>query len=213
MILMSEMALAERAQNIPRPDLSKIEPAKRWVYEGNNGYKRYEGHGLSAMPLPGGPGAYVANGSEHDDIGDTTHLPERHIQMTQRRFSKIALLEEEDYEREGTEHSIAVLPWGGSKGPAREAFDTLKQQGLPVAWYYTMYLNPVPPKLLEELKQKDLVIVPELNYQGQFSQILRGLGVKAESITQYTGLPFKARTLVDRISEMTNSRSTEAVTV
>ena len=26
------------------------------------------------MPLPGGPGAYVANGSEHDEIGDTTHL-------------------------------------------------------------------------------------------------------------------------------------------
>ena len=190
-----------------------MEPAKRWVYEGNNGYQRYAGFELSPMPLPGGPGAYVANGSEHDDIGDTTHLPERHIQMTQRRFSKIALLEEEDYEREGTEHSIALLPWGGSKGPAQEAYDILKQQGVSVGWYYTMYLNPLPPKLLEELKQKDLVIVPELNYQGQFSQILRGQGVKAESITQYTGLPFKARTLAERISEMTNSRSTEAVAV
>ena len=212
-MLMSEMALAERAQNIPKPDLSKVKPAKRWVYEGNNGYQRYAGFELSPMPLPGGPGAYVANGSEHDDIGDTTHLPERHIQMTQRRFSKIALLEEEDYEREGTEHSIALLPWGGSKGPAREAYDILKRQGVSVGWYYTIYLNPLPPKLLEELKQKDLVIVPELNYQGQFSQILRGQGVKAESITQYTGLPFKARTLAERISEMTNSKPTEAVAV
>ena len=82
-----------------------------------------------------------------------------------------------------------------------------------MGWYYTMFLNPLPPKLLDELKQKDLVIVPELNYQGQFSNILRGLGVKAESITQYTGLPFKARTLVERITEITNSRSTEAVAV
>ena len=138
------------------------------------------------MPIPGSPGAYVANGSEHDDIGDTTHLPERHIQMTQRRFSKIKLLEEDDYEREGAEHSVAILPWGGSKGPAREAYDILKQEGVPVGRYYTMFLNPLPPRLLEELKQKDLVIVPELNYQGQFSNILRGLGVKAESITQYT---------------------------
>ena len=212
-ILMSEMALAERAQNIPKPDLSKIKPAKRLVYEGNNGYKRYAGHELSPMPLPGGPGAYVANGSEHDDIGDTTHLPERHIQMTQRRFSKIKLLEEDDYEREGAEHSVAILPWGGSKGPAREAYEFLKRQGAPVSWYYTMFLNPLPPKLLEELKQKDLVIVPELNYQGQFSQILRGQRIKAESITQYTGLPFKARMLVERISEMTNFRLTEAVGV
>ena len=212
-ILMSEMALAERAQNIPKPDLSKVKPAKRLVYEGTNGYKRYAGYELSPMPLPGGPGAYVANGSEHDDIGDTTHLPERHIQMTQRRFSKIKLLEEDDYERDGTEHSIAILPWGGSKGPALEAYNTLKREGAPVGWYYTMFLNPLPPKLLEELKQKDLIIVPELNYQGQFSNILRGAGVKAESITQYTGLPFKARTLVERISEMTNFRSAEAVRV
>ena len=212
-VLMSEMALAERAQNIPRPDLSKVKPAKRLVYEGNNGYQRYAGYELSPMPLPGGPGAYVANGSEHDDIGDTTHLPERHIQMTQRRFSKIKLLEEEDYEREGTEFPVALLPWGGSKGPTREAFDILKRQGAPVGWYYTMFLNPLPPKLLEELRQKDLVIVPELNYQGQFSQILRGAGIKAESITQYTGLPFKARTLVERIAEMTNFRLTEALSV
>ncbi len=212
-ILMSEMSLAERAQNIRKPDLSKVIPPKRWVYEGTNGYKRYAGHEISPMPIPGGPGAYVANGSEHDDIGDTTHLPERHIQMTQRRFSKIHLLEEDDYEAEETQHSLAVLPWGGSKGPAREAFDMLKRDGVPVSWYYSIYLNPLPPKMLEELKQKDLVIVPELNYQGQFSSILRGLGVKAESITQYTGLPFKARTLVERITDMTGSLSKEAVRV
>jgi len=212
-ILMSEMALAERAQNIPKPDLSKIEPAQRSVYQGTNGYKRYAGNKLSAMPIPGRPGAYVANGSEHDDMGDTTHLGERHIQMTERRFGKIKLLEEDDYERDETGHLIAVMPWGGSKGSAQEAYHTLKQQGLPISWYYTMFLNPLPPKLLEELKQKELVIVPELNYQGQFSSILRSLGVKAESITQYTGLPFKARTLVDRITEMTNMRLKEAVGV
>ena len=165
------------------------------------------------MPLPGRPGAYVANGSEHDDIGDTTHLGERHIQMTERRFSKIKLLEEDDYESDGTEQLIAVMPWGGSKGPALEAYQTLKQQGLPVAWYYTMFLNPLPPKLLSELKQKELVIVPELNYQGQFSSILRSWGIKAESITQYTGLPFKARTLVERITQMTNTYLKEAVEV
>jgi 2-oxoglutarate ferredoxin oxidoreductase subunit alpha len=212
-ILMSEMSMAERVQNIPRPDLSKAPVEDRLTHDGGNGYHRYSGHELSPMPLPGSPGAYVANGSEHDDIGDTTHLPERHIQMTQRRFSKIKLLEEDYYESEGSENSVALLPWGGSKGPTREAYDILKRQGAPVGWYYTVYLNPLPPKLLEELKQKDLVIVPELNYQGQFSQILRGQGVKAVSITQYTGLPFKARTLVEQIAEMTNFRLTEALGV
>ena len=80
---------------------------------------------------------------------------------------------------------------------------------MPVGWYYTMFLNPLPPKLLEELKQKELVIVPELNFQGQFASILRAEGVNAQAITQYTGLPFKVKDLVAQVTEMTNSRRKE----
>ena len=46
---------------------------------------------------------------------------------------------------------------------------------------------------MEELQSKDLVIVPELNFMGQMSAYLRTLGIKAESITQITGLPFKTK--------------------
>ena len=208
-VLMTEMSLAERVQNIPRPDLSEVKADDRLIYQGNNGYRRYAGFELSPMPVPGNPGAYVANGSEHDDFGDTTHLPARHVQMTERRFSKIKLLEEDDYEKDQANEPIAFMPWGGSKGPALEAYNALKEQGVPVGWYYTIFLNPLPPKLLEELKEKELVIVPELNYQGQFASILRSQGVKAEAITQYTGLPFKVRDLVNRVIEMTNSRRKE----
>lgn len=78
-ILMSEMQQAERSQNIPKPDLSKVIAISREVYTGDNGYQRYEADELGPMPLPGGPGAYVANASEHDGMGDSTHLPIRHI--------------------------------------------------------------------------------------------------------------------------------------
>ena len=212
-VLMTEMALAERAQNIPKPDLSKIQVNGRQVYQGTNGYRRYAGNELSPMPIPGNPGAYVANGSEHDDMGDTTHLPERHVQMTERRFGKLKLLEEDDYEVDKPDESIVLMTWGGSKGSAWEAYNQLKEQGVPVGWRYTMYLNPLPPRLLEELKQKELVIVPELNYQGQFASILRSQGVKAEAITQYTGLPFKVRHLVEEVTRMTESRLKETVGV
>ena len=127
--------------------------------------------------------------------------------MTQRRFSKLKLLEEDNYERENSSEPVAIMTWGGSKGPSREAYDTLLEQGQPIGWYYTMQLHPMPPKLLEELREKELVIVPELNYQGQFSSILRSLGVQAESITKYTGLPFKVRDLVQSISEIAIPRS------
>ena len=212
-VLLSEMMLAERRQNIPKPDLSKITPEARRVYRGSNGYLRYEGAGVSDMPVPGGPGAYVANASEHDPMGDTTHMPKRHVEMTERRFAKLKLLEDGSYESENSDSPTAVMPWGGSKGSAREAYDELRRMDVNIGWCYTMFLNPLPPALLDELRSKELVIVPELNYLGQFSSVLRGLGVRAESITQYTGLPFKRQNLVARIQARLESGKKEGVTV
>ena len=212
-ILMSDISLADRAQNIPKPDLAQVEVERRAEYRGQNGYRRYAGFEISPMSIPGTPGAYVANGSEHDDMGDTTHLPSRHIQMTERRFSKLKLLEEDEYEREQAEEPVVLMPWGSTKGPALEAYNILRQEGQPIGWRYTMLLHPLPPKLLEELREKELVIVPELNYQGQFASILRSLGVKAQAITQYTGLPFKVRDVVDRIRELANSARKETAKV
>ena len=204
-MLLTEMMLAERTKNIAKPDIAKVVDERRKVYTGSNGYERYAAQELSPMPIPGGHGSYVANASEHDGIGDTTHLPSRHVHMTERRFSKLKLLEDGTYESRNTHHPIAILPWGGSKGPAHEAYEILMEQSLPLAWYYTMYISPMPPKLLEELRSKELVIVPELNYLGQFSMVLRGLHVRAESITQYTGLPFKVEDLARRVTKAVNA--------
>lgn len=212
-IMLSEHMLSERKQNIPKPDLSKLVVEDRKTYSGSNGYNRYDSWELSPMPLPGGPGSYVANGSEHDAMGDTTHLPERHIQMTERRFSKLKLLENEAYESRNPDANIVLMPWGGSKGPAQAVYDVIVDSDVDIGWYYTMFLNPLPAELLEELRQKDLVLVPELNYMGQFSSILRSQGVKAESITQYTGLPFKVGDLANRITERLEQEQKVSVTV
>ena len=206
-IILSDHALSDRKQDIPVPDLSKVVVEDRRRSEGEDGNRRYAGDSVTPMPVPGGPGAYVANASEHDEQGDTSPLPEHHIQMTHRRFKKLELLETGGYESENVEASVAVLPWGGSKGPTRVAYERLREQGEHVAWYYTMYLSPLPPALVAELRQKDLVLVPELNYLGQFSSILRGLGINAHSITQYTGLPFMESFLVDAIRERAAAES------
>ncbi|MEC7734289.1 MAG: 2-oxoacid:acceptor oxidoreductase subunit alpha [Chloroflexota bacterium] len=212
-VILSEHALSERRQNIPRPDLASLGEENRKVYEGSNGYLRYDGWELSPMPIPGGAGAYVANGSEHDAMGDTTHLPARHIQMTERRFSKLLLLDDGTFESENERSNIALVPWGGSKGPALDAFNELREEGVDLSWYYTMYIHPMPEEMLTALKQKDLVIVPELNYMGQFASVLRGEGINAVAITQYTGLPFKVRDLVANIKELMDSAVKDGATV
>ncbi len=205
-IILSEHMLSERNQNIPRPNVSRVGVENRKTYQGANGYHRYESWELSPMPIPGGPGPYVANGSEHDGIGDTTHRPERHVQMTTRRFSKLELLANGGYEAENVDAEIAVMPWGGSKGPTLGAWRALTAKGADLGWYYTMFLNPLPKAMVEELRSKRLVLVPELNFMGQLSAHLRSLGVNAESITQYTGLPFKEADLIETISEKSGIR-------
>ena len=206
-ILLSEASIAERSQDIPRPDVAGVVAERRTVSDGSNENRRYDGDSVSPFPVPGGPGAYVANGSEHDAQGDTTHLPEVHIQMTDRRFAKLKLLEDGTYEAEHTDRPVVLMPWGGSKGPAQEAYERLIAEGDEIGWYYTMYLNPLPPALLEELRTKELVIVPELNYLGQFAGHLRSLGVNAQPIRQYTGLPFKVVDLMSAVRERMQSAS------
>ncbi len=201
-ILMSEFGQAEKGENIRRPELADVKVERRSIYEGSNGYARYQswnGEGLSPMPIPGGPGAYVANGSEHDERGDTTHLPRHHIRLTERRFKKLDLLGDAHYEIENDGAIAMIMSWGSSKGPAREAYERLQESGADVGWLYSMALNPLPDEMKSALERANLVIVPELNYTGQWSAVLRQHGYRAESVTQYTGLPFKPATLVDRI--------------
>jgi 2-oxoglutarate ferredoxin oxidoreductase subunit alpha len=212
-VLLSEHALSERQKNIPKPDLSSLRIEGRQLYTGTNGYQRYESALVSPMPIPGSPGAYVANGSEHDGAGDTTHQPTRHVQMTERRFGKLKLLEDGSFEEKNANAPVTIMPWGGSKGAAQEAYEQLAAEGVDIGWAYTMYLNPLPPALLESLRQKELVLVPELNYLGQLSSVLRSQGVRAESITQFTGLPFKVRDIVKRVRERVGATQREGVAV
>ena len=78
-ILLSEHTLSERQQNIPKPAIERLVIERRDIYQGGNGYHRYDGTGQTPMPIPGLPGSYVANASEHDGMGDTTHRPARRV--------------------------------------------------------------------------------------------------------------------------------------
>ncbi|MCI0775174.1 MAG: 2-oxoacid:acceptor oxidoreductase subunit alpha [Chloroflexi bacterium] len=211
-IILSEFGLSERGENIAKPNLDEISTESRAVVnEGDTG-KRYDSWDgttpLPGMPVPGGPGAYVANGSEHDEIGDTTHLPRHHVRLMERRFRKLDLLDGAHYEIENADAEVIIMPWGSSKGPAREAYDRLRERGENVGWLYSVALHPLPGDIKDALNLADKIIVPELNYLGQWSALLRQDGYRAESITQYTGLPFRPSDLVKLIGERIGVRVT-----
>jgi len=81
---------------------------------------------------------------------------------------------------------------------------------LDLSWYYTMYIHPMPQGMIDELREKDVVLVPELNYMGQFASVLRSEGINATPITQYTGLPFKVKDLALKIKSSIGKFEKEA---
>ena len=87
------------------------------------------------------------------------------------------------------------MPWGGSKGPTLGGVAPAHRRRART-WAGTTRCSSIQFRtaLVEELRAKDLVIVPELNFMGQMSRRISGrLGINAESITQITGLPFKVK--------------------
>ena len=95
---------------------------------------------------------------------------------------------------------MIISPWGSSKGPSREAYERLLDDNYDIGWIYSVALNPIPEEVFEALKNSKCVLVPELNFQGQWSSLLRQDGIKAQSVIKYDGTPFRPGELVKKIT-------------
>jgi 2-oxoglutarate ferredoxin oxidoreductase subunit alpha len=196
-------------ETVARPDLSALEVDERLRPSGelNGGYRRYEilGDGVSPMAVPGGTGAYVSTGIEHDEAGNPHYEPELHEAMMAKRFRKLETLAREGrLTFTGPEQAdVGILGWGSTEGAAIEAAEICLDRGLKVATCYPRVLGPLP---IERIRSwaggMGRVIVPELNVTGQFARLVRAdTGLEIDSVTKATGLPFTAVQIADYITE------------
>ena len=213
-IVLSDQSLSHRLETVPRPDLDSYEVAERVSPNGraeaNGAYKRYEirSDGVSPMAVPGGPGAYVSTGIEHDEAGNPHYEPELHAVMMSKRFRKLDPLAEREgrITTTGPERAdVGILGWGSTEGAAQEAAEICLDRGLRVSTCYPRVLAPLPVERIRRWAEgMDRVIVPELNVTGQFARLARAdLGLECESVTKATGLPFTAAQIADYITEGT----------
>lgn len=153
-------------------------------------YRRYAvtGSGVSPMALPGTPGGqYTADGLEHDERGTPSSQASDHAAQLDKRARKI---EAHDYgehwaQIEG-DGDTAVITWGSSTGPSREALSRLLDAGVRARLLAIRLLAPAQPeKLARALEGVSRVLVVEQTHGGQFHRYLRA---------QYD-LPGEVRTL------------------
>ena len=82
-IVLSDQSLSHRLETVARPSPASREVESRETLNGagsNGAYQRYQirDDGISPMTIPGGPGAYVSTGIEHDEAGNPHYEPELH---------------------------------------------------------------------------------------------------------------------------------------
>ena len=175
-------------------------------------YKRYRftpDH-LSPMAVPGlEGGGYVAEGLEHDEIGyPAASNHENHLQLTQKRYGKFQAVEKianDTVKLYGDPHpDIGIIGWGSTEGVIREAVQMAQEKGYSVGALHPKILYPQPlAKLTEFMKGTKAVIIPEVNFTGQFATLLRKrFAYDFIQLNKCIGLPFTPKEIFDKIEEV-----------
>ena len=218
-ILMGDTTLGVRAESIPVPDLSKHPIVDRLTIgtkgDANghapigieSGYRRYQltESGISPMAIPGQEGGqYVATGLEHNESGRPRSDAANHRRMTEKRFGKLELARQAapDAHYFGDQDSdVGILCWGSAWGPVVEAIEIAAAKGIKVAAMAPRQVWPLPDHQIKPfIESKRVVLVPEMNYTGQFAQLLRARYLRdLVSITDYSGGVFTVARLVQEI--------------
>lgn len=219
-IFLTDQDMSVRVQTIPLFDLSrvKIEPRLLWEPHATNGqgdgeYLRYRNtdSGISPMSLPGMKGGqYTAEGLEKTEKGEPAYTPELHSQNFKKRDRKLrpALNDYEEwkmyYQFGSDDAPLAIVGWGSTLGPVIEAVERAETEGMRIAVLYPKMLYPMPhDHIARFIEHRQAVIIPELNYSGQFARMLQAdFGREFIRLNKYGGVPFTAGDIYEKIKQV-----------
>jgi len=213
-IVLVDQALSARLETVERQIFERLPQASRVHAMPADGvpFVRYQlgESAVSPTAVPGTPGGeHMVTGMEHDERGNFACDDETHTAMTVKRFRKLAALESDPLLSEfctrlGDEDGeIGIVTWGSSAGPVEEALGVAKAMGISAQAIIPRVLNPLPHKQLKSFFSKvKRIIVPELNFLGQFATLLRSTyRVPTISLTKIKGVPLAPSEIVEKIVE------------
>lgn len=212
-IILSDYSLSFRTETIEPFDMDKYPVIERLTPQGDlapKAYQRYQVDEsyISPMALPGTPnGQYTATGLEHNEYGNPAYTPAAHQQMGDKRWKKFEpLRHSRDYVRSfgDPKSKVGLLCWGTTAGACRGAIHLARQEEVPLAMLQVQMLSPLPVDAIREfIESVEIVLVPEVNYQGQFARLIQAeLGVRVHSFTKYAGMPFTRREILAKVHEL-----------
>lgn len=215
-IVLSDQSLGQTRVIVNRPaDVAFI--GKRKVPEKfEESYFRYavSDSGVSPMSIPGQEGGqYTADGLEHNQAGAPSSLPEDHYAQLEKRQNKINGFDFGQHwaELEG-QGETAVITWGSSTGPVREALSRLKGQGEDIRLIALRLLAPERPEdMAAALKGVKRLLVVEQSHSRQFHRYLRAaydLPAEVRVFNRPGPLPFRPGEVIGQLADWTKRAKT-----
>ncbi len=199
-IVLSDQALGQ-AQAVVDPGLARPKPLRRRTNGVSPGaqFKRYAiaADPVTPMPRPGSPGyQWVGEGLTHNEVGIPVGGAGAHVAQINKRAKKFDQFEPgEWWGQTWGQGDTAILTFGSSVGPAREAAQRLTGAGRPTRVIGLRVLSPIPRQALAQaLKGARRVVVLEQNHGAQLYRHLLGnkaVPVTTESIARPGPLPFR----------------------
>jgi 2-oxoglutarate ferredoxin oxidoreductase subunit alpha len=199
-IVLSDQTLGQ-ATTVIDPALKRPTPLKRRAngVANEKPFKRYAlaGEPVTPMPAPGTPGfAWVAEGLTHNEVGLPASGAGAHVAQINKRAKKIQRFDPGVYWGESWGNGeVALLAFGSTIGPAREAARRLAMNGHQIKVIALRVLSPLPMEALARaLAGVRRVIVVEQNHGAQLYHHLIGrkaIPPSAESVARPGPLPFR----------------------
>jgi 2-oxoglutarate ferredoxin oxidoreductase subunit alpha len=183
-------------------------------------YKRYAltADHVSPRTIPGEKGGmHVVTGLEHNELGRPNDSAEVHTAMSRKRHEKLkAALRHPDFthfKRFGDEGpvDVGVISWGSTFGECLEAMFKARAEGIRCAAMKVVMLSPFPTHgvsaFLADCKQ---VLVPELNYEGQFANLLQAhVARQVTRLDRVPGEPMKVEEILEEIRRLAGRKTVQ----
>jgi 2-oxoglutarate/2-oxoacid ferredoxin oxidoreductase subunit alpha len=212
-MLLTDGYIANAAEPWRVPDMSTYDPFAVAFHD------RPLGEGESVNPYerdsklarvwikPGTAGLMHRIGGIEKNVG-TGHIdysPENHQAMTDIRANKVLgvadSIPEQDVGLGQAGGKLAVVGWGSTFGPIRQAVRRVRGRGLDASHIHLRHIWPLPRNLGDLLRSYDRIIVPEMN-RGQLKTVLRDQYlVDARPVSKVSGQPFKIAEIEGAIEE------------
>jgi 2-oxoglutarate ferredoxin oxidoreductase subunit alpha len=204
-ILLIDKEISESTFSFDKKVFKDIKTEEPLTWDGKGKYLRYKDtkKGISPLEFPGKKGAVVkSNSYEHDEFGITVEEKEKVEKMQEKRLRKFKEMKREVDKMEavkvfGKKNSDkAIICWGSTKGPAKEAAEKLG-----IKMIFPVVLEPFPEKqMTKALKGVKKIALVETNGLSQLGKVLRNFEIKADKeVLKYDARPFLPEEIEEKL--------------